>query len=331
MKIDGFLLAMLAVVSLAVAWPALGASTSPVPIGAITTAGIAFIFFLHGANLNRESIKSGLKNWRLHVFVQSSTFILFPLIGVVLLFVTKAVLPWEARIGLFFLCALSSTISSSIAMVALARGNMSAAVFNASLSGLIGMIVTPILMGLVIATHLGEDHSVVSSIIEIALKLLMPFVAGHLLRPILGTVVATHKNWLSSLDRAIILLIVYASFSQSTADGLWSRYEPVMLGLIFLIVACLLATVLMLTQYLARTMAFTREDEITAVFCGSKKSLANGAPIAQTLFGTNPAIGMILLPLLIYHQLQLLVCTLLAQRYAAGDDRTDRVSQGRSA
>lgn len=320
MKIDGFLVAMLIVVGLALAWPELGASGGPFPLSLITGIGISVVFLLHGANLSRAALSSGATNWRLHLFIQSSTFVLFPALGAVLFLSTTSVLPLEGRVGLFFLCALSSTISSSIALVAMARGNVSAAVFNASLSGIIGMVLTPTLMAPVIGAHLAGQQSLLNSIAEIAVKLLLPFAVGHMLRPLIADRLAKRKKWVGRLDRAVIVTIVYASFCQSTADGLWSRYDPATIAVLAGFVTLLLALVLTLTRLFARFLGFNREDEITAVFCGSKKSLANGAPIAQTLFGGNPAMGMILLPLMIYHQLQIIVCTLLAQRYAVSHD-----------
>lgn len=316
MKLDGFLVAMLAVVGFAFAWPELGATGGPLPLSLITSVGISVVFFLHGAGLSRAALTTGATNWRLHLFIQSSTFVLFPVLGIVLLFTTASILPSEARIGIFFLCALCSTISSSIALVAMARGNVSAAVFNASLSGIIGMVATPLLMAPVVDVHLAGQQPVLNSIVEIAVKLLLPFGLGHMLRPLLADHLAKRKKWVGRLDRGVILAIVYASFCQSTADGLWSRYDPTTIALIAGLVTLLLLFVLTLTRSLARLFGFNREDEITAVFCGSKKSLANGAPIAQTLFGGNPAMGMIVLPLMIYHQLQIVVCTLIAQRYA---------------
>lgn len=320
MKIDGFLMAMLAVIGFAFAWPELGASGGPLPVSLITGIGISVVFFLHGAGLSREALSSGATNWRLHLLIQSCTFLFFPALGAILMVSTTSILPLEARMGLFFLCVLSSTISSSIALVAMARGNVSAAVFNASLSGIIGMILTPMLMAPVIGAHLAGQQSLLSSIFEIAAKLLLPFAAGHMLRPLLAALLAKRKKWVGRLDRGVILMIVYASFCQSTADGLWSRYDPTTIAILAGFVALLLVLVLTLARLFARLLGFNREDEITAVFCGSTKSLANGAPIAQTLFGGNPAMGMILLPLMIYHQLQIIVCTLLAQRYAASHE-----------
>ena len=312
---DGFLVAMIAAVALALAAPGLGSKGSIIPFGAITQVGIAVIFFLHGANLSPSALRAGAANWRLHVFIHATTFVLFPALGFLIYRLSGTALPSDMRLGVFYLAALCSTISSSVAMVAIARGNLAAAVFDATLSGLIGMVLTPILMSLVVP-HGAGHLPVLQSIGDVALKLLAPFAAGHLLRPLLVPRLADRKGWITKLDRAVIVLIVYTAFCESTAAGVWSRYGVGAVATVAVLVAALLACALVATTLVSRKLGFSREDEITAVFCGSKKSLANGAPIANVLFAGSPSLGAILLPLMIYHQLQLIVCSLLARRYA---------------
>ncbi len=306
---------MAGAVALALVAPNIGAEGGVIPFNAITQWGIAAVFFLHGASLSREALSLGAANWRLHLFVQSSTFVLFPILGFVIFTFSWNLLPADIRVGFFFLCALCSTISSSVAMVAVAKGNVAAAIFDASLSGLIGMVATPILVGFVRHGDAGS-MPILQSILNIALKLLGPFLLGHMLRPFLLTIVARWKLWITKLDRAVIVLIVYTAFCQSTKDGVWSKFTTVALVEVAAITAVLLITVLSITAFFSRKMSFSTEDEITAIFCGSKKSLANGAPIAKILFGASPALGAILLPLMIYHQLQLIVCSIVAKRYA---------------
>lgn len=315
MKVDGFVLAMLAAVVLALIAPGIGAHDGPLHLGLVTTIGIGAVFFLHGCGLSPQALRAGAANWRLHLVVHGSTFVLFPAIGALLFFGTRGLLAPEVRLGLFYLCALSSTISSSVAMTALGRGNVAGAIFDATLSGLIGMVLTPLLVGLVAATATGH-LPLGPAILDVARTLLLPFALGQLARPWLGGWIAAHKSWTTKADRGVILLIVYAAFCESTAAGLWSRYQPAILLLIAAIILALLATVLIATTLVSRALGFSREDEVAAVFCGSKKSLANGAPIANILFGGNPALGMIVLPLMLYHQAQLIVCSMLARRYA---------------
>ncbi|WP_265313941.1 bile acid:sodium symporter [Sphingomonas lycopersici] len=316
MKIDGFLLAMLAAVVLAFLAPRLGAEGGALHMAQVTEIGIALVFFLHGANLSPQSLKAGAANWRVHLAVQATTYILFPLIGFAIFFGLSSVLAYEVRLGVFFLCALSSTISSSVAMTSMARGNVPAAVFDASLSGIIGMAITPSLIAMVAAVS-GKPFPILPAIGDVALTLLLPFAAGQLSRPLIATWLAARKPIINRLDRGVIVLIVYTAFCESTASGLWWRYSPWVIAEIAAIAAILLAVVLGVTTALSRACGFPLADEVTTVFCGSKKSLANGAPIARILFAGNPAMGMIMLPIMLYHQLQLIVCSILARRYAA--------------
>ncbi|CAJ0722486.1 MULTISPECIES: bile acid:sodium symporter family protein [Ralstonia] len=314
-QIDGFIRAMLVMVALALFFPALGASDGPLRLDIVTIVGVSLVFFLHGAALSREKIVEGARNWRLHLFVQSCTFILFPLIGAVILFVCKPFIPAELLLGVFYLCALPSTVSSSVAMTAMAKGNVPAAIFNATISGLIGMIATPLLMSFVIQAS-GADLSVGKALLGVAEQLLLPFVLGQLLRPVLGGFINKHKAIISKVDRAVILLIVFNSFADSTHAGVWSKYPWETIVAVAVMSSALLFVVLGATTWLSRRAGFSLADEITAVFCGSKKSLANGVPMGKILFAGNSALGLIVLPLMIYHQLQLIVCSTLARRYA---------------
>jgi sodium/bile acid cotransporter 7 len=221
----------------------------------------------------------------------------------------------EVRTGIFYLCALPSTISSSVAMTALGRGNVAGAIFDATLSGLIGMVVTPALVALVADAH--GQLELLPAILDVAQTLLLPFALGQAARLVIGGWVTRHKAWTGKIDRAVILLIVYAAFCESTAAGVWTRTDPLVLVGVLATVLALLLVVLTATRLAARALGFDRANEVAAVFCGSKKSLANGAPMAAILFGQSPQLGLIMLPVMLYHQAQLFVCTLLARRYAA--------------
>lgn len=315
MKVDGFLVAMVAAVALAVAAPWVGASGGPLHLDLVTKFGIALVFFMHGAALAPAALRAGAANWRLHLLVHGSTFILFPALGLAIFVLSGTALAHEVRVGIFYLCALPSTISSSVAMTSLGRGNVPGAIFNATLSGLLGMVLTPLLVALVVGT--GAAHlPLLPAILDVAKTLLLPFAIGQLARPWVGGFIVRNKRWTTRLDRSVILLIVYGAFCQSTADGLWRHYDVGTILTIGAIVLLLLAIALTATAAAARLLGFSREDEVAAVFCGSKKSLANGAPIAAILFGQSSALGIILLPLMLYHQAQLFVCSILARRYA---------------
>lgn len=315
MKIDGFLLAMLGSVTLALCMPELGSAQNVLHLPLVTTLGVSLVFFLHGAALAPAALRAGLVNWRLHLLVQTSTYVLFPAMGFALFLSTETVFPLEARLGIFYLCALSSTISSSVAMTALGKGNVPGAIFNATLSGLIGIFLTPLLVGFVVNTS--TNHiDIWPAILEVVQKLLLPFAAGQALRPLLVSIVTRYKPWITIADRSVIVLIVFVAFSQTTASGMWEHYSaPLLIG-IALTVAGLLVAILTITTSACRLLGMSREDEVAGVFCGSKKSLANGAPIAAILFGGTTMLGMLMLPLMLYHQLQLIICSILARRYA---------------
>ena len=313
---NSYMLTLVAAAVLGLLVPNPGSKQGFLHLDIVTQIGITLVFFLHGANLSRRNLRQGVSNWRLHVFVQASTYILFPLLGALILLLGRGHLPADILFGVFYLCALPSTITSSVAMTALARGNLGGAIFNATLSGLIGMLITPILVSLAMNTS-GHSLPLLPSIISVLLTLLLPFIAGQVLQPLLIPFLTRHKMVVNLLDRNVIVLIVYASFCESSKAGVWSNYPVSSLLLLFLIAAVLLLAVLFGTTQMARRFGFSKEDEIAAVFCGSKKSLANGMPMANVLLAGHPGLGVLVLPMLIYHQLQLLVCSALAQRYAA--------------
>lgn len=312
---DRFTVALLATVALASWLPCRG--TAALWLDRVSDAAIMLLFFLHGAKLSRVAIVQGATRWRLHLAVFASTFVLFPLLGLALKPLSQALLTPELALGLLFVCALPSTVQSSIAFTSIAGGNVPAAVVSASLSNLLGIVLTPLLVGLLLATH-GEGGSALDGVWHIVRELLLPFVLGHLLRPWIGGWVDRHRSLLGFVDRGTILLVVYAAFGAAVVEGLWHSTSPTSLGMMLALDGVLLALALLATGQAGRWFGFAREDRITLVFCGSKKSLASGIPMAKILFvGHAGGLGALLLPLMIFHQLQLMVCAVLAKRYAA--------------
>jgi sodium/bile acid cotransporter 7 len=302
---EPFILALLGTVVLATLLPARG-GFAPVA-SAAATVGIVALFFLHGARLSREAIWDGMRNWRLHAAVLATTFALFPLLGLGLAHLFTG----PVAAGLLFLTLLPSTVQSSIAFTAIARGNVAAAVCSASFSNLIGIVLTPALVALLMG-NAGAGISL-ASIEAIVFQLLVPFVAGHLLRRWIGAWVARQKKMLTLVDRGSILLVVYTAFGAAVVEGLWHHVSPGDLALILAACIALLATVLAATWGIGRAMGLSREDAIVLLFCGSKKSLASGVPMAGVLF--PPAqVGVVLLPVMLFHQIQLIACALIAKR-----------------
>jgi len=312
---DWFMRGMLAAICIASFWPTIGKSGGFLHLDAVADYGIALVFFLHGMGIPTEQMRSGLKNWRMHATIQAFTFIVFPLIFLAFNFTLGFLLPPMLLLGFFYLSVLPSTISSSVAITGMARGNVPAAIFNATLSSLLGILLTPLLVSLMVATS-GQSLNFGDAVIKIATLLLLPFVLGQLLHPILGSWFLRYRKITTFLDKSVIVLLVFSSFSDSVAAGLWTNYGFSLLIITFIGTSLLLALVLWLTTQAARLLKFSVEDEITTVMCGSKKTLAAGVPMATVLFGANPALGLIVLPIMFYHQTQLVVCSLIAQRYA---------------
>ncbi len=310
---DNFTLILLGVVAVATLLPAQGQGA--VFFDVLTTAAIALLFFMHGAKLSRQAIVAGAMHWRLHLLVFGCTFVMFPLIGVLLKPMLLPLLGEPLYIGMLFLCVLPGTVQSAIAFTSLAGGNVPAAVCSASASSIIGIVLTPLLVAALLNMQAGEAVSPLDSILSISAQLLLPFMAGHLLRPVIGGFVDRNRGWLGRIDQGSILLVVYTALSASVVDGLWQSVSVSKLMVLTAVCCMLLALVLWLTAWLGRSLGFSREDCITIVFAGSKKSMATGVPMAKVLF-SGAMLGPALLPLMLFHQIQLMVCAVLAQKYA---------------
>ena len=309
---DNFTLSLLGTVILASLLPCRGVAATVA--GAVTDIAIALLFFLHGAKLSREAILAGIGHWRLHLLVLACTFVLFPVIGLGFKAVPAWLLDPTIAAGLLYLCILPSTVQSSIAFTAIARGNVPAAICGASLSNILGVVLTPILAATLLGAK-GQGGDMLGAAGAIVVQLLVPFVAGHLLRPWIGGFVDRHKTVLTLTDRGSILLVVYTAFSAAVVEGLWRKMGAADLATILALDCALLAVALGATKLIARRAGLSKADEITLVFCGSKKSLASGVPMAGLLFPAA-VVGPMIVPLMLFHQIQLMVCAVLARRYA---------------
>ena len=311
--VDVYILLMLSTVGIAAVVPARGVGANVAGVAA--NAGIVFLFFLYGARLSTRAALEGLLRWRLHVAVLLSTFVLFPVLGVAYQRIAPDRMPAALNTGILFLCVLPSTVQSSIAFTSIARGNVAAALCAASASNLIGIVLSPFLASWLLHTQ-GVALSL-DSFRDIGLQLLAPFFAGQVLQRWIGAWVQRNKTVLGMVDRGSILLIIYVAFSKGMVDHVWRQVDVADMLTLLAVLAGLLALALAITGLAARrVMRLNVEDEIVLQFCGSKKSLASGLPIANVLF-SGPAVGLIVLPLMIFHQLQLIVCAFLARRYAA--------------
>lgn len=313
---DWFLVGMICAVILATLFPDFGRSGGTIRADKLSDLGIFLVFLFHGIGLSTESMKKGLSRWRLHLMVQTMTFVMFPILWFGFRALFGGLMPEDLMLGFLYLCALPSTISSSVAMTAIGKGNVPGAIFNATLSSLLGIFLTPLIISLALSTSGSQGLSLIDAMIKIAVLLLLPFAMGQGLRPLVGAWFSRYKKYINNFDKGVILMLVYASFCDSVKGGLWTNHGLSTIGVTMLGAAFILAVVLCVTTFTARRLGFDKEDEVAAVFCGSKKTLASGVPMAKLLFGAHPALGVIVLPIMFYHQIQLFGCSILAERYA---------------
>jgi sodium/bile acid cotransporter 7 len=308
---DPFIAALLVAAALGFLAPARGIAATVVDL--LKTAAITLLFFLQGVRLQRSAVLAGMTHWRLQLLTLGCTFVLFPLVGVALHSVFPHLLEDSLWLGVFYLCALPSTVQSSIAFTSIARGNVPAAICAATVSNLLGIVLTPLLVALLL--NMRANSSPLSQIGAITEQLLLPFILGQAASRWLRPWASRHPILLTLTDRGSIVLVVYAAFSAAVIAGTWTRVHWSDVLKLLLLSAGMLTFVLAATRVASRFARFSTEDEIATVFCGSKKSLATGVPMANVLFSGAVA-GLVILPVMIFHQLQLMVCAYLARRYA---------------
>lgn len=322
MKVDGFVLSTIGVVIIAYFFPELAGEESEIPLDLIVSIGISLIFFFYGLKLSPEKIRDGLRNWRLHLLVQASTFLLFPVIILLLKPFVHTDSGETIWLAFLFLAALPSTVSSSVVMVSIARGNLPAAIFNASISGLIGIVITPLWMGLFLQDTLMEfelGHIYLKLISEI----LVPILLGLFLQKYWGHFAVRYLRQLNLFDKSIILLIIYKSFAESFMDNVFSSVQPIDLLVIIVGVILLFYLVYYIIGFLAGRLRFSREDKITAQYCGTKKSLVHGTVFSKILFQNSAPLGIILLPLMLFHALQIFIISIMATNMARDMEERD--------
>lgn len=328
-RIDTFTLLLLGAIVLASVLPATGAFGER--LATAGTVAVALLFFFHGAALSREQIIAGATHWRLHIIITALTFVFFPLAVLPingLSGLAPSWMPKDLGLGFLYLGVLPSAVSSSIAYTALARGNVPAAICSAAASNVFGMMLTPFLLLLLVSTSGASDFSVAEALKDIMVQLLLPFAVGHAMRPWLGGFLGRNEGLMARYDQCVIWLIVYSAFSHSVESGLWQNLpvKAIMLTIVLCIV--LLGLFMLIARLTVRYFGFSLADEAAVVFCGSKKSLASGLPMAKVLFSGHPGFGMIVLPIMCYNQIQVILGALLAQRYRAKMDQQSADSGG---
>jgi sodium/bile acid cotransporter 7 len=308
---DNFTLALVGTLVLASVLPCRGAAV--VAVDYLTDVAIALLFFLHGAKLSREVVIAAAGHWRLHMLVLLTTFVLFPLFGLAFKPLLLPLVTPALYAGILFLCTLPSTVQSSIAFTSIAKGNVPAAICSASASSIVGIFITPLVVSLVLPIHVGTG-SALGTVGQIVLQLFVPFICGQLLQPLIGGWIGRNQRIVRGVDRGSILLIVYSAFSEAVDEGLWHQVPPSALAGLLVASAVLLAAALITTGLVSKWLGFDRADRVTTIFCGSKKSLSQGITMAKVIFASH-AVGATILPLMLFHQIQLMVCAALAQRW----------------
>jgi solute carrier family 10 (sodium/bile acid cotransporter), member 7 len=309
---DNFTLALIGTLALASFLPCRGEAA--VTVDHLTDVAIAMLFFLHGAKLSRRAVITAASHWRLHALVLLTTFVLFPLFGLAFEPLLSPLVTPTLYAGILFLCTLPSTVQSSIAFTAIAKGNVPAAICSATASSIIGIFVTPLAASFVLSSHAGSA-SALRTIGEIVLQLFVPFACGQLMQPLIGGWIGRHESIVGAVDQGSILLIVYSAFSAAIDAGLWHQVPPWALAGLVVADGVLLAAALITTGLVSKWLGFARADRVTIVFCGSKKSLSQGVTMAKVIFASH-AVGAAILPLMLFHQIQLMVCAALAQRWS---------------
>lgn len=307
-KPDPLIVLILCAVAVAIVAPISGQAAEW--FNTATKLAIVLLFFLYGARLSTSEAIAGIKHWRLHGTILCFTYIAFPLIGLALS-PTSAWLGDDLYLGILYLTLVPSTVQSSVAFTSIAQGNVAGAIVSASASNLLGVVLTPLLvMFLMDQGSVTVDGGV---FLDISLQLLFPFIVGQLCRPWIKELAASKAT--KAVDRGSITMVVYAAFSAGMVEGIWTRVGVgKLLGLVALSIV-LVAFMLWFTRFVALKLGFSREDTIAIEFCGTKKSLATGLPMAAVIFG-GANLGLLILPLMIFHQIQLMMCASLASRYA---------------
>lgn len=314
MRSHGFIFALLAAILLAWLLPQ---GPELLPLKQITDFGISFIFLFYGLKLSPSQFRTGFLNYKVHILVQLTTFLIFPLLALLFLPFFEEGTSSQLWLALFFLAALPSTVSSSIVMVSLAKGNLPTAIFNASLSGLIGIVLTPLWMSLFLDSSSELQFGEV--LYKLFLQIILPLIIGLLLQKYMGEVARKYNRQLGIFDKSIILLIVYSSFSSSFSSDLFETVSLQDFLKLLALILLLFSIVYFGLGILCRLLGFSIEDCITTRFCGTKKSLVHGSVMVKIIFGNSSNLGLLLLPIMIYHIFQLLAIAVFAERYGKRD------------
>jgi len=311
--LNGFLLGIFMAIGLAAILPEFGSTESTIPWKPFIQVGIALLFFFYGLKLDPAQLRTGLSNWRLHLLIQVTTFLGFPLLVFALVNFVPGLDP-NFALGISYLGALPSTVSAAVVLVSISGGNVAAAIFNASISSLLGVVMTPFWMR-VAGGELAGELDLWASIVDLSIKVVLPVILGLVMHRFLFSKIKPYLSRLKYLDQTVILSIVFTTFSESFSQRLFASFSWLSLGGLALVMLFILLLVVGILYLLVRALSFSKEDQIAAIFCGSTKSLVHGVAIGKVLFPNAAIFGLVLLPVMLYHLQQLILGSLLARYY----------------
>ncbi len=312
---NAFVIGLIAMVILASLFPFTDEYATVFPLKDVIYWGITGIFFLYGLKLNPKKIREDIANWRLHLLVQSTTFLIFPLIVLAFYPFFSGTEYYSLWLATFFLAALPSTVSSSVIMVSIAKGNIPASIFNASISGFIGLFATPLWMSLFMK-HSDQGQAIGEMVEQLILQILLPVFVGLLLNRYLGKIVQKNNSTVSIFDKAVIFLIIYKSFSAAFINEVFTQLPLWTFAILFALIVSFFFLIFGIIKATSKWLNFNREDRITALFCGSKKSLVHGSVFVTLIITDEVTQSLFLLPIMIYHAFQLFYTSYKARNWA---------------
>ncbi|MFB8227872.1 bile acid:sodium symporter family protein [Cellulosimicrobium sp. NPDC055967] len=320
--VDPFVVTLLVVLVLGLVVP-VGPGAQRV-VDAVADVAVTVLFLVYGMRLSTREVWAGLRNWRLQGGILAATYVVFPVLGLVTAWVVEPLVGAPLAAGVLYLSLLPSTVQSSVAFTSVARGNVAGAICGATVSNVAGMIVTPLLVLWLMSGPGGAAGGAdgptggLGGLRTVLLQLLLPFVVGQLLQPWVGDWVRA-RRWLTlGVDRGTILVVVFGAVAAASSAGVWSSVSGWSIVALLVVSALVLAAMLALTWWGGAALRLSTEDRIALLMCGSKKSLATGLPMASVLFPVAVA-GVVAVPVIVFHQLQLVVCAVLARRLALRD------------
>jgi sodium/bile acid cotransporter 7 len=314
---NGFILGLFAAVIIAFLFPQPGSRHGWLHPELVSNFGIALILFLQGLSMPLEKVKRGAGNWRLHVIIQLFTFVVFPIVGLGFQLVAPYIWvnePQGIQQGFLYLCVLPSTVSTSVVLTSVARGNTAAAILSAAFSNIVGVVLTPLLVSFLMQAT-GQSGPIGPLLLQITCLTLVPFAVGVALRRFIQAWIDANKGWVNLISNSVILFIVYTAFCDSVSERIWDKYGIGLTVGVLVTVVLLFGTMSLLIYLTSLVAKLNREDWIATYFCSVKKTLAMGVPLAILIFGSRADLSLILLPIMFYHPFQLFVNGFLANRW----------------